>query len=65
MNPHDIPAAAWRKSSHSGDTGECVELAPHLRRVAVRDSKNPNETALTFSRTEFGTFVAQLRGDGM
>lgn len=63
MNPSEIPAAAWQKSSYSGDQGECVELAPCSRLVAVRDSKNPTSPALTFGRKDLRTFVAQVRGD--
>ena len=35
---HDIP---WLKSSYSGNTGNCVEVAFAGRVVAVRDSKDP------------------------
>ncbi|MFJ6777431.1 DUF397 domain-containing protein, partial [Kitasatospora sp. NPDC091257] len=32
----------WRKSSHSGGQGACVEIAvPGAGEVAVRDSKDP------------------------
>jgi hypothetical protein len=34
----------WRKSSHSGQDGECVELSHTLS--AVRDSKDPNGPTL-------------------
>ncbi|WP_084467872.1 DUF397 domain-containing protein [Actinokineospora inagensis] len=33
----------WRKSSFSGDSGNCVEIA-YGRRVHVRDSKRPAAT---------------------
>jgi hypothetical protein len=33
----------WRKSTRSGDQGDCVELG---HTGAVRDSKNPNGPAL-------------------
>lgn len=36
----------WRKSSYSGNQGNCVELAHTLD--AVRDSKNPTGPALRF-----------------
>ncbi|MGX6740994.1 DUF397 domain-containing protein [Streptomyces xantholiticus] len=43
-----LGAAAWRKSSYSGDTGgQCVEVADLAPHVAVRDSKNPDGPALT------------------
>lgn len=34
----------WVKSSHSGPSGDCVELATSLD--AVRDSKDPNGPVL-------------------
>ena len=27
MTPHDLSHAAWRKSSYSGQNGDCVEVA--------------------------------------
>lgn len=33
MNPVDLPAAQWSKSSYSGgDSGSCVEIAPVWRK---------------------------------
>lgn len=34
----------WRKSSFSGDSGNCVEVRQDL--AAIRDSKNPDGPAL-------------------
>jgi hypothetical protein len=34
----------WRKSSFSGDSGDCVEVRQDL--AAIRDSKNPSGPAL-------------------
>jgi Domain of unknown function (DUF397) len=45
----------WRRSSRSGDTGDCVELDATL--TAVRDSKNP-KIYLRFSREALRLFVA-------
>ncbi|GAB2595305.1 DUF397 domain-containing protein [Streptomyces capparidis] len=54
-----LQGAQWRKSSHSGDTGgDCVEVAalsPGV--VAVRDSKDPDGPALTFTPEAFTAFV--------
>jgi hypothetical protein len=38
---------SWRKSSHSGNEGNCVELNESLD--AVRDSKNPAGPVLSVS----------------
>lgn len=41
---------SWRKSSHSGGNGACVEIrVPAADRVAVRDSKDPEGPQLSFS----------------
>lgn len=52
MTRPDFSAARWRKSSHSsGQGGECIEMADLAPLVAVRDSKHPNGTKPTFSKT--------------
>lgn len=49
----------WRKSSRSGETGNCVEVRNDL--AAVRDSKRP-DTALPAHRTAVVRLVAFARG---
>ncbi|WP_459247239.1 DUF397 domain-containing protein [Streptomyces youssoufiensis] len=53
----------WRKSSYSGSNGgECIEVAPGFPGVVpVRDSKDPQGPALTFSTTAWNTFVAGVK----
>ncbi|MDI5967494.1 DUF397 domain-containing protein [Streptomyces sp. SL13] len=57
----DLSRAAWRKSSHSnGGGGSCVEWAPEFTSagaVPVRDSKDPQGPALTFTPTAWTAFV--------
>jgi hypothetical protein len=54
-----LGALAWRKSSYSTDNGgECVEVAEAPCFIAVRDSKDPEGPALTFSPDAFASFVA-------
>lgn len=54
--------AFWRKSSYSGNDGNCVEVAPGLPdAVAVRDSKDPSGPALVFARDEWAAFLARMR----
>jgi hypothetical protein len=35
-----VTSAAWRKSSHSGNSGNCVEVGHVPGLVALRDSKD-------------------------
>jgi hypothetical protein len=51
----------WRKSCHSGDEGNCVEVADLSAGRAVRDSKNPTGGHLTFSRDQWAAFTAGVR----
>lgn len=64
-NTPDLHSAQWRKSSHSSDTGgECIEVAAiGSGTVAVRDSKDPEGPALTFSPEAFTAFVAAAATD--
>lgn len=53
--------AAWRKSSHSGGNGDCVEVADFGRTVAVRDSKDPDGGVLRFGPDEWTAFLEGIR----
>ena len=62
-----LTRATWRKSSHSGDQGACVEFAvlggpAPARTVAVRDSKDPAGPALLFSPRAWAAFTAAPPG---
>jgi hypothetical protein len=50
----------WRKSSRSGETGNCVEVRNDL--AALRDSKRP-DTALPLPRTALIKLVSFAVGD--
>ncbi|MFJ8476032.1 DUF397 domain-containing protein [Kitasatospora sp. NPDC094011] len=53
---------AWFKSSYSSNGGDCVEVAANVPgAVPVRDSKDPNGPALTFSPGSFAAFVSAVR----
>jgi hypothetical protein len=59
----DLTGAQWRKSSYSGNTGNCVEVALNLPGiVTVRDSKNPDGPALAFTADEWRAFLFRRAG---
>ena len=39
----DLSSAQWKKSSYSGNSGNCVEVADLGTVVVIRDSKEPRE----------------------
>ena len=50
----------WRKSSHSGGNGQCVEIANDSHHAAARDSKNPHGPALTFTPGALRAFLRHV-----
>jgi hypothetical protein len=59
----DLSGARWRKSSYSSaNGGQCVEVALNLPGiVAIRDSKDRQGPALTFTPRQWRAFAAGLR----
>jgi Domain of unknown function (DUF397) len=57
----DLTPAAWRKSTFSNPTGECVEVAELGTTRAVRDSKNPTGPMLRFITAEWSAFTSAIR----
>lgn len=59
----DSSELRWFKSSYSGGSQDCVEIA-HLDdgMVGVRDSKNPTGPALVFAPNEWDAFTTKVVG---
>jgi len=53
----------WRKSSYSGGQGDCVEVGTAAPIVAVRDTKDRQGPALTFSAEAWRRFAGQVKGE--
>jgi hypothetical protein len=70
---------AWRKSSFSGDNGDCVEVrwrkssfsgtngacveVDFAETVAVRDSKNPDAGRLAFTPSAWAALLQEPAGE--
>ncbi|HET8684039.1 MAG TPA: DUF397 domain-containing protein [Micromonosporaceae bacterium] len=61
MVPRDMASPAFVKSSHSADSGCCVEVARQAGTVSVRDSTDREGPVLDFSRHNWGRFVAGIK----
>jgi hypothetical protein len=53
----DLSGAAWRKSTRSSASGQCVEVATLHDATAVRDSKDPAGPALTVTPAQWAAFT--------
>jgi hypothetical protein len=57
----EAPVGAWRRARKCGE-GKCVEVAPSNRQnVLVRDSKNPGDGNLAFTKAEWRGFIAGVK----
>lgn len=59
----DLARAEWRKSTRSGTSGNCVEVAVADlgQRVGVRDSTDPAGPVLVFGRTAWTVFIGGVK----
>jgi len=53
----------WRKSSYSGNGGNCVEVADHDSRVLIRDTKDRTGPMLRFTPDAWRRFADQVKGE--
>ena len=62
MEDRGASPATWRKSTYSGGATNCVEVADSLAAaVAVRDSKNPEGSALTVAPGTWDAFTGAVK----
>ncbi|ALG12522.1 DUF397 domain-containing protein [Kibdelosporangium phytohabitans] len=59
----DFDQAAWRKSSRSASTGDCVELARTEAGFGIRDSKNATGPVLRLTAEQGLAFLRAVEGD--
>ncbi|AEV84780.1 hypothetical protein ACWT_3757 [Actinoplanes sp. SE50] len=61
----DLTVANWQKSTRSGGSGECVEVALNLPNapgfVAVRHSHRPDAEVITYTDAEWVAFLGGVR----
>ena len=63
MTEIDLSRAEWHKSSFSGQSGSCVEVARNLPGlVAVRDSMQTDGSKLVVSQETWQVFIRGVRG---
>ncbi|MFE0255379.1 DUF397 domain-containing protein [Streptomyces sp. NPDC059010] len=48
----------WQKSTYSGDSSNCVEIATTPTTIHIRDSKNPTGHHLTLCPTAWAGFLS-------
>jgi hypothetical protein len=51
----------WRKSSRSGNNGQCTEVRDRGDAVDMRDSKNPTGPVLTFTPDAWAAFIEGVK----
>ena len=57
-----MTSLAWRKASFSGDVSNCVEVAAlDDGRIAVRNSKRPDEGVVYFTRPEMHAWIRGVK----
>jgi Domain of unknown function (DUF397) len=61
--PYSDSALTWHKSSASGGTGECIEVARWKLSVLVRDSGDRSGPVLAFTAAQWRGLVRRIKND--
>ncbi|MGH3935981.1 MAG: DUF397 domain-containing protein [Pseudonocardiaceae bacterium] len=57
MTAPEPDSIVWHTSNYSGNSGNCVQVAPAPGRVLVRDSKDPDGPALAVPAATWRAFL--------
>lgn len=57
------PITNWRKSTYSGEEGDCVEVGAGTNVVGVRDTKDRDGGTLVLARPAWGVFLTALKAE--
>jgi Domain of unknown function (DUF397) len=63
MRENELLRLEWRKAQRSMSNGACVEVAPTIKGVAIRDSKDPDGLVLRYSSASWKSFVMKAQSD--
>jgi len=61
--PNQRPALIWHKSTRSGGSGECVEVAQRESSLLVRDSGDPSGTMFVLTTAQWRGLVRRIKQD--
>lgn len=61
----DFRPARWRKSTHSPNEQNCVEVATLNGRIGIRDSKNPGAGHIACDPDAWERLLHDIKSDGI
>jgi hypothetical protein len=61
IDPAVVVGLVWRKAQSSTGHGACVEVASTCQLIAVRDSKNPLGTVLSYNAPDWRAFLDEAK----
>jgi Domain of unknown function (DUF397) len=56
-----LSRTGWRKSTHSGSNGNCIEVTDAGAMIAIRDSKDQAGPMLAFTPEQWKAFAAGVK----
>lgn len=60
----DLSRAQWRKSSYSGNTGNCIEVSSLDGVAGVRDSRDQDGPKLLVDQAQWRVFIEVVKSVG-